>query len=1072
MKKIIVLFLLVNFVVVHGQGDYVPCQFFVHYAIDNSNSLTANDYQTQLNFVSNSIGTLNHGERIEVSSQKASVVDYNQQTDIPTIQNLVKATTQLTDSPFSLDQTLKIVFGKISSYQNSTVPKVAFVFIPDTITNGSIGNLSPYLATEIMNHDYQLNFVLMGPKARQSDLANFAVNFITWSDLQQPQPDSWTSLYPNIFSCRNSSASGYAPCQAFVAFGADVSKTLAPNQFQNQLQFISAVIGGINHPERIMYSAGFYSPVVWKSPYGVSDIQSSVINTKQQTNVTFSLALILKSIYGAYLFSPNTTVPMAAVVFVSDTSDPANLDGAQFYADALIRSEIKLTLILMGNNINQNLLSNITNNFITWKDLSQQQPDNWGTLYGPALGCSGQVSTLPPTTTGPTTIATVPSSTSTVTTMPSSSASGVPSSTLPTTVLSSSASATSMPSSTSGIAFSTTATTTMMPYVPCQSFISFCVDNSNVLSSADFQRQIYFAASEISKLNYADRIRFQAGKTAVFKWENETDINTAVSLANGTQQTDTAFDLKYVLQDLYLDVIALKNSSFPRTAVIFVTDTSKVDNLAVTVANGLRNANVRLTLVLVGNGVDQSKLVNISTNFVVWTDLSQNPPNWDPSAIYGCATPSTVASSTPPSTVPSTVFTGSTTPKPFIPCQSYLAFAADNSNALSAADFAKQISFLSSQVSSITHIERLYIQAGPLVVAPLGSHHDDQLQQLLQSIAEIEQTTLGFGLRRVFQALYSNLLDVQEDGIPRAIVVFVTDTTAVSNYQGADQFVTMLKNAGFRITFVLTGNKVDQNVLTNLTDNFIIWNDLTQPQPIDWGNLFGPAFGCTNGYSTTIATGPTDLPTTTKTRQPITVQSTQTFQPSSSTLAPPTPAFTCLSHIPFGVDLSQTLTADQFTKMKNMVLDPFLSVVYPIQISPAVWVTFSDSASGPRKVQNATALSTQVQQLVVQGNTILGSIKWALSILNGKNAANYTDTYPVNTIFFTGSALPSGDVPTTQDLVTAFTANGNTVIVVLMKEDADPTNYNKIDGLKLVQYNPDQRYIISDMQKLMKCQTT
>ncbi|KAE9546453.1 hypothetical protein FO519_010335, partial [Halicephalobus sp. NKZ332] len=150
----------------------------------------------------------------------------------------------------------------------------------------------------------------------------------------------------------------------------------------------------MNHPERIAFGSGSMIPVLFGSPYSMQDIQSIVSHTLQEKTTIFSLATSLQIVVNAVGINSNSTISTSAVVFMSDTTAAANLDGAQKYADILKNKNVRITLILMGNKVNSTVLTNITSNFVTWSDLSQQQPENWGNLFGPTLGCSGGVSTV------------------------------------------------------------------------------------------------------------------------------------------------------------------------------------------------------------------------------------------------------------------------------------------------------------------------------------------------------------------------------------------------------------------------------------------------------------------------------------------------------------------------------------------------------------------------------------------------------------------------------------------------------------------------------------------------------
>lgn len=114
---------------------------------------------------------------------------------------------------------------------------------------------------------------------------------------------------------------------------------------------------------------------------------------------------------------------------------------------------------------------------------------------------------------------------------------------------------------------------------------------------------------------------------------------------------------------------------------------------------------------------------------------------------------------------------------------------------------------------------------------------------------------------------------------------------------------------------------------------------------------------------------PTTVQTTAAaTTSPTTVPSTTT------TRAPAIPAFLCNAHLAFAVDISLTLSADQFTSMRNMILDPFLSVIYPNSITPSPWVSYAASAYPVRPPQNVSSIISFISALK-QGTAARGLVK-------------------------------------------------------------------------------------------------
>lgn len=94
----------------------------------------------------------------------------------------------------------------------------------------------------------------------------------------------------------------------------------------------------------------------------------------------------------------------------------------------------------------------------------------------------------------------------------------------------------------------------------------------------------------------------------------------------------------------------------------------------------------------------------------------------------------------------------------------------------------------------------------------------------------------------------------------------------------------------------------------------------------------------------------------------------------------------------------------------------------------------------------------------------------AFSTLASQNALSYPDSLPKNTIIFTGTSLTGPELTDVQNLVSEFVGNGSTVVFVLMRNQVDLTNYNQIANLNIVNWDPDQNYIISDLEKILNCQ--
>ena len=192
-----------------------------------------------------------------------------------------------------------------------------------------------------------------------------------------------------ITTSTGTTPSGYIPCSSWISFSADDSGALSPANFQTVMNFVSSAIGQINHPERIQYTFGSDASVIWKTATSISQIQSAVNSSIQNTDGTYHLADLLGGLYTAYQSTPQPLPkpPIGALIFVSDTSSPANYADESGFGTRLKNLGFSFTFVLLGPNIDQSKLTNYTTNFITWTDLSQPQPDNWDNAYFNAYAC-------------------------------------------------------------------------------------------------------------------------------------------------------------------------------------------------------------------------------------------------------------------------------------------------------------------------------------------------------------------------------------------------------------------------------------------------------------------------------------------------------------------------------------------------------------------------------------------------------------------------------------------------------------------------------------------------------------
>uniref|UniRef100_A0A914PNT6 VWFA domain-containing protein n=1 Tax=Panagrolaimus davidi TaxID=227884 RepID=A0A914PNT6_9BILA len=1024
---------------------YIPCQSWIYFGVDDSNVLQDNQFMTQLNFISSAIGNITHPERIAANGMYSTPVPWNSGLTVSQIQSAV--TQMFKGGPYSLGNQFSAILTNVQNTPLNSFSVGALIFISDTSTAALQG------ADQHFNQltNVRITFVLLGTNVDASKLAKYSNNTISWPDLSQSQPTNWNNLYGPAYACtggvstlgtttttvtpptssstsptsissssvqpitsptsttQTSPASPqttttgttptvpYIPCQSWISFNVDDSHKLDPTSFAKQISFISSAIGNITHPERIAALSIYNDGVSWNNPLTISEIQNTVQSMQQLGDYRLrrqfaAIATALSDI------SNSNTQPIGSLIFISDTSVAA-LDGAEYYMDKM--PNVKITFVLLGPDADQTKLTNFSSNFITWKDLSQPQPDNWNNLYGSAYGCSGPLSTIGPTST----TVTPPLSSSTV--IPTSTSVSSPSS--PQTSTTQPTSVTSPTSSTSGQTSptspqtTTTGTTPAVPFIPCQSWISFNVDDSNKLDPNSFTKQLNFISSAIGNITHPERIAAIGGYFQPVSWNSGLTIPQIQTAVNGMQQGGP-YSLRMQFAALLTTLQATSLNNIPVGALIFISDTSTA---ALQGADQLFNqlTNVRITFVLLGNSADSSKLTQFSSNFITWSDLSQpQPTNWN--NLYGPAyaclggisslsptstgttiTPfsSTITStiisssaSSPSSTIPSssTIFstqstgptstpatvpststslsstitstttstitstgapTSPTSPSDYIPCHSWISFNIDDSNTLSTDNYNKQLNFISAVIGDINHPER--IQA-------IGAYDQPVFWNSPFSIADIQTAVKAlpqegaYRLRQQFAELLTGLESIQTNNAPVGALIFISDTSDAA-LQDASAVFSLIQNV--RITFVLLGPNTDQNKLTNFSSNFINWKDLSQPLPDNWSNLYGTAYGCSEGISTVspISTVTTVLPSSSSVTSP-----SQTVSSSSSvTTASQAPITSTTGSTPSAgdyvpcqvlittlVDISNALSIDQFQKQLTFTKNFMTQINHPERI--------------------------------------------------------------------------------------------------------------------------------------------
>uniref|UniRef100_A0A914PI80 VWFA domain-containing protein n=1 Tax=Panagrolaimus davidi TaxID=227884 RepID=A0A914PI80_9BILA len=359
-------------------------------------------------------------------------------------------------------------------------------------------------------------------------------------------------------------------------------------------------IGAINHPERIQAVGAYSQPVTWYSGLTIAQIQSAVMTVPQ--GGAYRLRREFDALLTGLQNIQTGSTPVGAIIFIPDTSDQALLGANDIYNQL---TGVNITFVLLGPNPDQSKLTNFSSNFITWRDLSQPQPDNWNNLYGPAYGCNGGISTISPTsamTTSTPPVVTSPTSTATQST-------GIQS-----------------------------FTTTFSGYIPCQSWIGFGIDDSNVLSNNNFMSQLTFISSAIGNITHPERIAAIGAYSQPVSWNSGLSLQQIQAAVTGVSQSGP-YSLRMQFGTLVTNLQSTQTGNTHVGALIFISDTS---DAALAGADQFlpQLTNVRITFVLLGQNADQTKLTQFASNFIFWQDLSIPQPyfwnNDNATAAYGC----------------------------------------------------------------------------------------------------------------------------------------------------------------------------------------------------------------------------------------------------------------------------------------------------------------------------------------------------------------------------------------------------------------------------------------------------
>uniref|UniRef100_A0A914QIR8 VWFA domain-containing protein n=1 Tax=Panagrolaimus davidi TaxID=227884 RepID=A0A914QIR8_9BILA len=178
------------------------------------------------------------------------------------------------------------------------------------------------------------------------------------------------------------------------------------------MNFIKNVVSTLNFPDRLRAEGGYTGEFNWNSGLSINQMQSN-IDSAQQNPQSYSLSQQAASLLTSIeVLENDNNDPIAALIFISDTSDSALRNSDRWFSKL---SNIQITFVLLGTNVDSLKLRNFGSNFIYWPDLALSQPDSWNLLFNNAFGCGSGPA---PTPGGLPTIPTIPTISNTATTCP------------------------------------------------------------------------------------------------------------------------------------------------------------------------------------------------------------------------------------------------------------------------------------------------------------------------------------------------------------------------------------------------------------------------------------------------------------------------------------------------------------------------------------------------------------------------------------------------------------------------------------------------------------------------------
>lgn len=272
---------------------------------------------------------------------------------------------------------------------NDGIPINTVIFTEKELDSSNVSIAQNY-TSQLISNDHTVTVVLLNSDVDQSNYKLIpGLNIVPWSD-----PATLLPAIKQNMKCGGGKPV-YQPCKTWIAFTPDYSYEVMSNDFKSQMTFISNEIGKLNHPERVLVTDPYHYTIsnygTWYGPFSINRIQSQLprYSFNYAYNLTFNLQLVYNAYIAPYELLEQTLpqLPISILAFISDTTSPENYVGADKIVSMMKSIRMKLTFVLLGPKADQSVLTNYTNNFVTWKDMSNPQPDNWDQVYLDAYNC-------------------------------------------------------------------------------------------------------------------------------------------------------------------------------------------------------------------------------------------------------------------------------------------------------------------------------------------------------------------------------------------------------------------------------------------------------------------------------------------------------------------------------------------------------------------------------------------------------------------------------------------------------------------------------------------------------------